>query len=67
MMKRLFSRYVLCHDTGFDILLSRPVSQEVEVGDDLLEIPLPDALTVTMRGITLKRSKLQQSLNEEWF
>lgn len=66
MMKRLFSRYVLCHDTGFDILLSRPVSRE-EVGDDLLEILLPDAFTVTMRGIALKRSKLQQSLTEEWF
>lgn len=66
MMKRLFSRYVLCHDTGFDILLLRPVSRE-EVGDDLLEILLPDAFTVTMRGIALKRSKLQQSLTEEWF
>lgn len=67
MMKRLFSRYVLCHDTGFDILLSRPVSQEVEVGDDLLEIPLPDTLTATVPGITLKSRKLQQSLTEEWF
>ncbi|WP_367568012.1 hypothetical protein [Lacrimispora sp.] len=67
MMKRLFSRYVLCHDTGFDILLSRPVSQEVEVGDNLLEIPLPDTLTATVQGITLKNSQLQKSLAEEWF
>jgi len=67
MMKRLFSRYVLCHDTGFDILLSRPVSQEVEVGDDFLEIPLPDTLTATVSGITLKSRKFQQSLTEEWF